>query len=160
VSEALPVVYAEPDVGEVIATEGRIVSTPFPPPPPPIPPAPPVTILVTVSPFPVKLAVTLTVVVVVGVKRTVTDCFAPAPARLNGLPDTIENGGGTDALPDTVPPAVLDTVKVWSAELPRGTPPKFTVPLGLTLKSLLATALALGEQALWLPLASTALTAT
>jgi len=62
VSEALPVVYAEPDVGEVIATEGRIVSTPFPPPPPPIPPAPPVTILVTVSPFPVKLAVTLTVV--------------------------------------------------------------------------------------------------
>ena len=38
--------------------------------------------------------------------------------------------------------------------------PKFTVPDGLTAKSLRATALAAAEQALWLPAVSTALTET
>jgi len=70
------------------------------------------------------------------------------------------NGGATAALPGTVPPAVLDTVTVCSAELPTFTLPKFTVPLGLTSNSALATALALGEQSLWLPLVSSAVTAT
>ena len=38
--------------------------------------------------------------------------------------------------------------------------PKFTEPVGLMAKSLRATALAVDEHALWLPLASTALTDT
>jgi hypothetical protein len=59
-----------------------------------------------------------------------------------------------------VAPAVLDTVYVCSAKLPRFTLPKFTEPLGLTAKSLRATALAAGEHGLWLPLVSTALTDT
>jgi hypothetical protein len=118
------------------------------------------TTLVMLPPFAVKVAVALTVVGVVGVKRIVTACVAPTPVSVNGLPDTIVNGGATAALPDTVPPAVLETVNVRSVELPRSTLPKFSVPLGLTSNSALAAALAVGEQALSLPSVSSAVTAT
>jgi hypothetical protein len=101
VREELAVVYAGPDVGDVIAIVGFVVSA--------APTPRPVTTPVMVPPFAVKLIVALTVVVVVGVKRTFTACVAPAPNE-NGLPETIVNGKGTDALPDTVPPAMLDTV--------------------------------------------------
>jgi hypothetical protein len=63
-------------------------------------------------------------------------------------------------VPDTVPPPVFWTVNVWSATLPMFTVPKSMVPVGLTLKSILATALATGEQVLSLPPLSTAETAT
>jgi len=77
-----------------------------------VPVALPVTTPETVPPFVVKLIFALTVEVVVGVKRTVTVWVAPNPPRVKGLPETILNGAGTDALPDTVPPPVFDTVKV------------------------------------------------
>jgi hypothetical protein len=137
-------------VGDVMPIEGFVVSVPTPV---------PIATLVTVSPFAVKLIVTL-VVFVAGVKRSFTACVAPAPLSENGLPNTIANGKGTEALPVTVPPAVFDTVQVCSAKLPRFTLPKFTGPVGLTVNSLRATALAGADQALGLPLVSTALTAT
>jgi len=146
-------------VGTVIAIEGRTVSLPVPPPVPPVVPAP-VTTRLTVSPLATKLTVALTVVVVAGVKRTVTACVAPAPESVKGLPETMVNGSVTAAAPDTVPADVLETVKVRSAELPRLTLPKFTVPLGLTSKPARAAALAVGEHALSLPLVSIAVTAT
>jgi hypothetical protein len=68
-------------------------------------------------------------------------------------------GATTDADPEIGPPPVFDTVKVRSAKLPRLTFPKFTAPVGLTAKSARATALAMLEQALRLPAASTADTA-
>jgi len=152
VREELAVVYGGPDVGDVIAIVGFVVSA--------VPTPRPVTTPLMVPPFAVKLRVALTVVVVVGVKRTFTGCVVPVPVIENGLPDTIVNGRGTDALPETVPPEVFDTVYVCSTKLPRFTLPKFTEPPGLTAKSLRATALAAGEHGLWLPLVSTALTDT
>src|SRR5262245_66077512 len=159
VTEALPVVYTAPEVGAVIAIEGRTVSPPVPAPVPPVVPTP-VTTRLTVSPLATKLTVVLTVVVVAGVKRTVTGWVAPAPESVKGLPETTVNGGVTAAVPDMVPADVLEIVKVRSAELPRLTLPKFTVPLGLTSKAARAAALAVGEQALSLPLVSIAVTAT
>jgi hypothetical protein len=88
------------------------------------------------------------VAVVVGVNRTFTAWVPPAPLRVNGLPDTTLKGAVTDAVPESVPPPVFDTVKVRSAKLPRATLPKFTVPVGLTEKSARATALATLEQGL------------
>jgi len=107
----------------------------------------PVTIAEMVPPPAVKVRFVLTVVVVVGVNRTFTAWIAPAPLRVNGLPDAILKGAATDADPETVPP-VLDTVKVCSAKLPRFTLPKFTVPVGLTANSARAMALAMLEQEL------------
>jgi hypothetical protein len=120
----------------------------------------PVTITEVVPPFAMKLTVELTVAVVVGVKRTVTVWVVPTPPSVKGLPDTMLNGAATVVLPETVPPPVFETVKTWSRELPTFTLPKFTVPLGLTAKSVRAAALATPEQALWLPSESTAVTAT
>jgi len=103
VREELAVVYAGPDVGDVTAIVGFVVSAVVATPRP-------VTMPAMVPPFAVKLIVALTVVVVAGVNRTFTGCVAPAPVIENGLPETIVNGNGTDALPDTVPPATFDTV--------------------------------------------------
>jgi hypothetical protein len=138
-SDPLPVLYAALAVGDVIATVGFVVSDPVPL---------PVTIRDMDPPFALKLIVALTVVAVVGVKRTVTIWVVPAPLSVNGLPDTTLNGAVPDAAPETVPPPVFDTVKACSAKLPGGTVPKFTVPVGLTPKSLRAAALAEGEHAL------------
>jgi hypothetical protein len=113
-----------------------------------------------VPPLAVKLRFVLTVAVVVGANRTFTAWVAPTPLRVNGLPDTMLKGATTNADPEIVPPPVFDTVNVRSEELPRFTPPKFTVPVGLTAKSARAMALAMTEQALCKPAASTALTAT
>src|SRR5262245_41497415 len=66
----------------------------------------PVTSLEIESPSAVKITFTLCVVRLVGVKRTVTVWVAPAVPRLNGLPDTMVNGAGTDAVPIT-PPRLL-----------------------------------------------------
>jgi hypothetical protein len=148
----LPVAYVEADVGVVIVIVGGRVSefaVPLP-----------VTIAELVPPFAVKLTVELTVALVVGMKRTVTAWIAPTSARLKGLPDTMLKGAAIVALPATVPPPVFETVNTWSAKLPTLTLPKFTVPVGLTAKSLRATALATPEQALSLPSESTAVTAT
>src|SRR3989442_3523258 len=101
-----------------------------------------------VLPPAVTVRFVLTVVVVVGVNRTFTAWVAPAPLRVNGLPDAILKGAATDAAPETVPPPALDTVKVCSAKLPRFTLPKFTVPVGLTANSARAMALAMLEQEL------------
>jgi hypothetical protein len=120
----------------------------------------PVTSRDTVSPSAVKAAFVLASAVPVGVKRTVTLAVAPLPMRVKGLPETMLNGAGTEAVPVTVPVRVLCTVKVWVAELPMLTLPKFTVPVGVTATSTAATALATAEQALSLPLISIAVTAT
>jgi hypothetical protein len=112
-----------------------------------------------VIPLATKLTVALTVSVVAGVKRTVTVCVA-VPESVNGLPETIVNGGATVAVPDKVPPDGLETVNVRSVELPRLTLPKLTVPLGLTSNSARAAALRVVEQELSFPLVSIAVTAT
>ena len=112
----------------------------------------------TVSPSALKLTLTLAVVVVVGVKRTVTVWVAPAPTRVKGLPDTMLNGGETDAVPVMAPLRVLLTVNVWSTKAPTFTLPNVTVAVGLTLKSACAIAFAPLEHALSLPLVSTART--
>jgi len=136
-----------PEVGDVMVTVGGVVSAPAPL---------PVT-TGTIVPLPaVKARLVLTVMAVVGVNRTVTTRLAPTPLRENGLPDVIANGAMTDAVPETVPPAVFDTVKVRSTKLPMLTLPKFTVPVGVTANSGRATALATLEQALSLPAVSTA----
>jgi len=120
----------------------------------------PVTTRVTLPPFAVKLRFTLAVAAAVGLKRTVTACVAPTPTRLNEPPDTTLKGAGTDAVPDTVPPPVFCTVKVRSAKLPMFTVPKSTVAVGVTLKSIRATALNAGIHVLSLPLVFTAATET
>jgi len=69
-------------------------------------------------------------------------------------------GAEVDTVPDTVPPPVFDTAKTRSTKPPKLTAPKFTVPVGLTPKSIRAMALPGVEQALSLPLVSTAVTET
>jgi len=120
----------------------------------------PVTMSETVLPPAERVRVVLTVVVVTGVNRTFMAWLAPTPPSVNGLPDTILKGAPTDAAPETVPPPVFDTVTVCSAKLPRFTLPKFIVPVGVMEKSARATALAMLEQALSIPPASMAVTAT
>src|SRR5438128_12491649 len=114
----------------------------------------------TLPPFAVKLTFALTVADTVGLKRTFTAWVAPKPTRLNGLPETTLKGAELDTVPDTAPPLVFDTVRTWSARAPKFTVPKFTVPVGLTAKPIRAVALAGAEQALSLPLVSTAVTET
>ena len=137
-------------MGEVIASVGGIES---PPDPLPVTPAE------TVPPPAAIMRFVLTVDAIVGVNRTLTAWLAPTPARANGVPDTTLNGAATDAVPDTVPPAVFVRVTVCSAKLPRLTLPKFSGPVGLKANSARATALTSVEQALSRPEASTALTA-
>src|SRR6267142_2525624 len=72
----------------------------------------PVTRRDTVSPSAVKATFVLASAVPVGVKRTVTVAVAPLPMRVKGLPETMLNGAGTEAVPVTVPVRVLCTVKV------------------------------------------------
>jgi len=120
----------------------------------------PVTSLGTVSPSAVKLTLVLATAVLVGVKRTVTVAVAPEPTRVKGLPETMLNGAATEAVPVTVPVRVLVTVKVWLAELPTLTLPKFVVPAGVTPIEGWATALAAAEQELSLPAVSMAVMAT
>jgi hypothetical protein len=109
---------------------------------------------------PAEKVTLLTVADAVGVKRTVTAWVAPSPTSVNGLPDTMLKGAEADALPETVPPRVFCTVKTWSAKLPTFTSPKLTMSVGLTEKSIFATALALSEQGLSPPLQFTAVTET
>jgi hypothetical protein len=137
------------EVGDVMVTAGSVTPTPIP-----------VTSREIASPSALKLTLVFTVAEVVGVKRTVTVWVAPNPARLNGLPDTMLKGAEVDAVPETVPPRVFCTVKVWFAKVPIFTLPKFTGPFGLTEKSTCARPFAASEQALSLPLRSTALTET
>jgi len=135
-------------VGVVMVTVGVPASAPMPD-----------TTREAVSPLEVKVTFAVAVAVVVGVKRTVTvwGVFIPT---VNGLPDTMLKGAGTDAVPDTVPPTVFCTVKVRSATLPRFTLPKSVVMVGLTENVTRAAALATGEQALSMPPESTAVIAT
>ena len=86
-----------------MATVGGVVSVPMPV---------PVTSREMVPPFAVKVTFALTVAERVGPKRTVTAWVAPAPTRLNGLPETTLKGAGAEAVPETVPPPVFCTVKV------------------------------------------------
>src|SRR5437762_3399468 len=96
------VLYVEPEVGVVIAIVGSVGS----------PPAPvPVASRVMISPPAAKLTLTEAVADVVGVKRTVTAWVAPSPTRFNVPPETMLKGAEVDAVPDTVPPTVFDTVK-------------------------------------------------
>src|SRR6266850_2369084 len=67
----------------------------------------PVTSRESVSPSAVRLTFVLAVAAVVGANRTVTAWVAPSPTRVNGLPDTMLKGAGTDAVPVTVPLRVL-----------------------------------------------------
>ena len=120
----------------------------------------PVTSRDSVSPSAVKLTLVLATAMLIGVKRTVTVAVAPVPTRVKGLPETIEKGAGTDAVPVMVPERVLWTVKVWVAELPMLMLPKFTVVVGVAAISTCARALAAAEQVLSLPPMSTAVTAT
>ena len=87
----------------MIATVGGVVSVPM---------LVPVTSREMAPPFAVKLTFALTVAGTVGLKRTVTTWVAPAPTRLNGLPETTLNGAEAAAVPETVPPPVFCTVKV------------------------------------------------
>ena len=64
------------------------------------------------SPSAVKLTLVLAAAMLIGAKRTVTVAVAPVPTRVKGLPETIEKGAGTDAVPVMVPERVLWTVKV------------------------------------------------
>ena len=143
-------------VGDVICTEGGVVSAGVLVVPTPAPSK----VLESVTPLAVTLRFALAVVFVTGVNRTVTAWVAPVPVRVNGLPDTTLNGAATAALPESVPPPVFDTVKTWSLKPPTFTLPKFTVPVGLKANSARATALATLEQALCMPTESTAATAT
>ena len=120
----------------------------------------PVTIREMVSPCAVKMTFAAAVAEVVGVKRTVTTCVAPAPTRVNGLPDTMLKGSEVETVPEIVPARLFCTVKVRSAKLPTATVPKWPEPVGLTVNKGWATALAGVEQALSLLFRSTATTAT
>jgi len=88
-------------VGVVMVTPGAVASVPLPD-----------TTREIVSPSAAKVTFAVAVAVDVGLKRTVTVLVAFSPVTLNGLPETILKGAGTDAVPDTVPPAVFCTVRV------------------------------------------------
>lgn len=114
----------------------------------------------TVSPEALKVRFTVVVTNAVGAKRTVTVCVAPAPTRVNELPDTMLKGAEVDTVPVRVWARVLVTVYVRVRTLPRFTLPKSTLPVGLTVKAACATAFTVGEQSLSPPRVSTALIAT
>ena len=94
-------VKVELAVGDVMVTEGAVVSDvvlvlvllPVPS-----------RVLERVAPLAVTLRFALAVVLVTGVNRTVTAVVAPAPLRVNGLPDATLKGAATAALPEIVPP--------------------------------------------------------
>jgi hypothetical protein len=67
----------------------------------------PVTRRESVSPSAVKLTLVLAADVLVGVNRTVTVAVEPVPTSVNGLPETMLNGGETEAVPVMVPPRVF-----------------------------------------------------
>jgi hypothetical protein len=136
-------------VGVVMATMGAPASAPLPD-----------TTRETVSPFDAKVTFAVVVAVVVGLKRTVTVWVVFSPTMVKGLPDTMLYGAETEAVPDTVPPAMFWTVKVRSTEVPRLTLPKFVVTVGLTAKVLRAGAPTADVQALSMPPASIAVIAT
>ena len=119
------------------------------------PVAEPLTARETVSPWAVKFTFEAKLPRARGRNRTTTDVLAPA-ARVKDAPDTMLNGEPTLAPPDTLAPLVFWTVNVRSRSAPRRRLPKFTAPVGDTLRAPLATPLAVGEHALWLPLRSTA----
>jgi hypothetical protein len=93
----------------------------------------------------------------VGRNRTVTVCEPPGLSE-NDPPDTMLNGALTLADPETVPPLVFCTVKVRSSAVLSAVDPKAIELAGVTVKSVLATPLAVGEQALSFPLPSMAVT--
>src|SRR5438445_3340336 len=162
----VPVVKAVEHVAPQEIPAGLLVTVPLPAPAletvragPVVPPVP-VTNRVSVSPSALKLTFVLDSTALIGVKRTVTVAVAPAPTRVNGLPETMVNGAGTEAVPVMVPERVLWTVKVWVAKLPTLTLPKAVVPVGVTPISTCATALATEEHELSLPPVSTAVTET
>jgi hypothetical protein len=162
---AVPVVNGAEQVAPQLMPVGLLVTVPVPVPAlvtvsveeaaTPVP----VTSRETESPSAVKLTFELMGVVVVGVNRTVIVAVAPVVASEKGLPETMEKGAATEAVPDT-PSRVLRTVKVWSTKLPMLTLPNATVVVGLTVKVPCATALATLEQALMLPDMSPAATET
>jgi len=162
----VPVAYDAEHVVPQVMPVGELVTVPLPAPAfetvrvDPVDAPVPVTSLGKVSPSAVKLTLVLATAVLVGVKRTVTVAVAPEPTRVKGLPETMLNGAATDAVPVTVPVRVLVTVKVWLAELPMLTLPKFVVPAGVTPIEGWATALAAAEQELSLPAVSMAVMAT
>ena len=88
-------------VGVVMVTAGTVASVPMPD-----------AVRETVSLSAVMLTFAVAVAVVVGLKRTVTVWVALSPTRLNGLPEKMLKGAGTDTAPETVPPVVFCTVKV------------------------------------------------
>jgi hypothetical protein len=120
----------------------------------------PVTSRDSESPSALKLTLVLAVAVLVGVYLTVTVAVAKGPTSVKGLPDTMLKGAPTDAVPVMVPERVLLTVKVWVAELPIVTLPKFTVPVGVASIGSCAVFVATGEHGPSLPPVSTAATAT
>ena len=162
----VPFAYDAEHVVPQLMPVGELVTVPLPAPAfetvkvDPVDAPVPVTSLGTVSPSAVKLTLVLATAVLVGVKRTVTVAVAPEPTRVKGLPETMLNGAATEAVPVTVPVRVLVTVKVWLAELPTLTLPKFVVPAGVTPIEGWATALAAAEQELSLPTVSMAVMAT
>ena len=162
----VPFAYDAEHVVPQLMPVGELVTVPLPAPAfetvkvDPVDAPVPVTSLGTVSPSAVKLTLVLATAVLVGVKRTVTVAVAPEPTRVKGLPETMLNGAATEAVPVTVPVRVLVTVKVWLAELPTLTLPKFVVPAGVTPIEGWATALAAAEQELSLPAVSMAVMAT
>ena len=109
----VPVVKAVEHVAPQEIPAGLLVTVPLPAPAletvragPVVPPVP-VTNRVSVSPSALKLTFVLDSTALIGVKRTVTVAVAPVPTRVNGLPETMVNGAGTEAVPVMVPERVL-----------------------------------------------------
>ena len=114
---AVPLAYGAEQVAPQVIPMGALVTVPLP-----APVLLTVSVAVTATPVPVatrgmispsaaKLTFTEAVADVVGLKRTVTAWVAPSPTRLNVLPEKMLKGADVDIVPDTVPPAVFDTVK-------------------------------------------------
>jgi hypothetical protein len=123
--------------------------------PPEEPVAEPFTPRETESPPAVKLTFVAKLPAPVGWNRTTTDRLAPAASE-NDPPETTRNGEPTLTPPEMLDPVVFCTVNVRSTLPPAATLPKDTVLEGDTLRAPRATLLTVAEQALSLPLRSTA----